>query len=117
MAPVPSSDKASPVIWRGRTSGDMVELSIWECAARSERNTVNQQPWAVVLAGGDGTRLRALTRFIAGDDRPKQFCALYGGRTLLAQTRSRLTPAISPERTLFTVVKAHERFYRDELAD
>jgi len=71
----------------------------------------------VVLAGGDGTRLRSLTRFITGEDRPKQFCRLYGGRTLLAQTRSRLAPAISPERTLYTVVKAHERFYADELTD
>ena len=77
----------------------------------------HQQTWAVVLAGGDGTRLRSLTRFIVGEDRPKQFCRLYGGRTLLAQTRSRLAPAISPERTLYTVVKAHERFYEDELAD
>jgi len=77
----------------------------------------HQHTWAVVLAGGDGTRLRSLTRFITGEDRPKQFCRLYGGRTLLAQTRSRLAPAISPERTLYTVVKAHERFYADELAD
>jgi len=30
--------------------------------------------WAVILAGGDGTRLRSFTRHIAGDDRPKQFC-------------------------------------------
>ena len=78
---------------------------------------MNQEAWAVVLAGGDGTRLRPLTRLIAGEDRPKQFCPLYGGRTLLAQTRSRLARAIAPERTLFTVVKAHERFYADELAD
>src|SRR5580692_7856690 len=78
---------------------------------------LNHQVWAVVLAGGDGTRLQSLTRLIAGEDRPKQFCRLHGGRTLLAQTRSRLAPAISPERTLFTVVKAHERFYTDELAD
>jgi len=77
----------------------------------------HQHTWAVVLAGGDGTRLRSLTRFITGEDRPKQFCRLYGGRTLLAQTRSRLAPAISPERTLYTVVKAHERFYADELTD
>jgi len=77
----------------------------------------HQQAWAVVLAGGDGTRLRSLTRMLAGEDRPKQFCRLYGGRTLLAQTRARLAPAISPERTLFTVVKAHERFYKEELAD
>ncbi|MBZ5677577.1 MAG: hypothetical protein LAP61_25315 [Acidobacteriia bacterium] len=75
------------------------------------------QSWAVVLAGGDGTRLRALTRSIAGEDRPKQFCRLYGARTLLAQTRSRLARAISPERTLYSVVKAHERFYAAELAD
>lgn len=77
----------------------------------------HQQAWAVVLAGGDGTRLQAFTRLIAGEDRPKQFCRLYGGRTLLAQTRSRLAPAISPERTLFSVVKHHERFYAEELAD
>jgi len=61
--------------------------------------------------------LKSLTRLIAGEDRPKQFCRLYGDGTLLAQTRSRLAPAISPERTLFTVVKHHERFYAGELAD
>jgi mannose-1-phosphate guanylyltransferase len=77
----------------------------------------HQHEWAVVLAGGDGTRLRSLTRLIAGEDTPKQFCRLYGGQTLLAQTRSRLAPAVSPERTLFTVVKAHEKFYREELVD
>ncbi len=90
----------------------MVELM------RSENQRVNRQKaWAVVLAGGDGTRLRSFTRSITGDDRPKQFCPLYGGRTLLAHTRARLAPAISPERTLFTVVKHHENFYADELAD
>src|SRR2546427_1859783 len=31
---------------------------------------------AVVLAGGDGTRLRSLTWQLAGDDRPKQICHL-----------------------------------------
>lgn len=33
----------------------------------------------IILAGGDGTRLRSLTRRLTGDDRPKQFCALLGG--------------------------------------
>jgi len=73
--------------------------------------------WAVVLAGGDGTRLRSLTQLISGEDRPKQFCKVYGGKTLLAQTRARLARAIHPERTAFVLVKSHERFYKSELAD
>src|ERR1700722_12826680 len=76
-----------------------------------------QHQWAVVLAGGDGTRLQSLTRMIAGENRPKQFCRFYGSRTLLAHTRSRLARVISPDQTLFAVVKNHERFYADELVD
>jgi mannose-1-phosphate guanylyltransferase len=78
---------------------------------------LNQHVWAVVLAGGDGTRLRSLTQLISGEDRPKQFCSLFGGKTLLAQTRARLVRAIHPERTAFVVVKSHEKFYKQELAD
>jgi len=73
--------------------------------------------WAVVLAGGDGTRLRSLTRLVSGEERPKQYYPLYGGETLLAQTRARLARAIHPERTAFAVLKAHEKFYGRELAD
>ena len=51
--------------------------------------------WAVLLAGGDGTRLRDLTVRIAGDDRPKQFCPIIGPESLLRQTRARLDPLFS----------------------
>jgi len=72
---------------------------------------------AVVLAGGDGTRLRSLTWQLAGDDRPKQFCHLLSAETLLAATRRRARRLIAPG-SLFTVVtRKHERFYRPELAD
>jgi hypothetical protein len=37
--------------------------------------------WAVILAGGDGTRLRSFTRAITGDERPKQFAPVIGGQT------------------------------------
>jgi mannose-1-phosphate guanylyltransferase len=87
-------------------------------SADRKGNLLNQQQvWAVVLAGGDGTRLRSLTQLISGEDRPKQFCQVYGGQTLLAQTRTRLARAIHPERTAYVVVKTHEKFYRSELAD
>jgi len=74
-------------------------------------------PWAVILAGGSGSRLRPLTRLIVGDDRPKQFCPVFGSTTLLAQTRTRLQPLAPPERTLFVVLKAHETFYQSDLED
>jgi mannose-1-phosphate guanylyltransferase len=72
---------------------------------------------AIVLAGGDGTRLRPLTRRLAGDDRPKQFCALLGRETLLEQTRRRAARLVAPERTLVSVTHSHEPYYRSELGD
>lgn len=76
-----------------------------------------RQRWAVILAGGDGFRLRPLTRIIAGDDRPKQFCPVLGGETLLDQTRRRTSLLIPPERTLVVLTRAHERFYAPRVAD
>jgi mannose-1-phosphate guanylyltransferase len=71
--------------------------------------------WGVILAGGDGTRLRPLTHAISDDDQPKQFCPLLGGRTLLAQTRFRIGGSIDPSRILFALTRKHERFYAAEL--
>ena len=67
--------------------------------------------WAVILAGGDGTRLRALTRRISGDDRPKQFCPVLGGDTLLDQTRHRAARLVDPDRTLFLLTRTHAPYY------
>ncbi len=73
--------------------------------------------WAVLLAGGDGTRLRGLTVRIVGDNRPKQFCPVVGAESLLRQTRARLDPLFSGDRQVFVVTRAHERYYSKELAD
>jgi mannose-1-phosphate guanylyltransferase len=73
--------------------------------------------WAVVLAGGDGTRLQSLTLKIAGDSRPKQFCSIFGGESLLAQTRARLESLFHVDRELFMVTRAHETYYREELRE
>ena len=71
--------------------------------------------WGVILAGGDGTRLQPLTRLACGDNRPKQFCPLLGGETLLAYTRQRISRAVGPDRVLFVLTKKHEPFYKEEL--
>lgn len=73
--------------------------------------------WALILAGGDGVRLRALTRHLVGDERPKQFCALLGQRTLLDQTRDRVRLAVPTERTLLVLSRSHARFYDPLIAD
>jgi mannose-1-phosphate guanylyltransferase len=44
---------------------------------------------ALLLAGGDGTRLRELTNQIAGAPIPKQYCRLLQGSSLLEATISR----------------------------
>lgn len=72
--------------------------------------------WGVILAGGDGMRLRSLTRRIAGDDRPKQFCAVLGNASLLRQTRNRVSRILPGRRTLLVLNAMHERFYAGEVA-
>ncbi len=68
--------------------------------------------FAVILAGGEGSRLRTLTRSITGDDRPKQFCPIIGGQTLLDHTRKRVALSVARDKTFTVVTESHERFYQ-----
>lgn len=79
-------------------------------ATRNDLNADNNE-WAVILAGGDGTRLKSLTRKIAGDERPKQFCAVLGAATLLEETHRRTALQLARARTLYVVNRAHRPFY------
>ena len=65
-------------------------MPISECAGERDPTADLDHRWGVILAGGDGKRLLPLTRRIAGDDRPKQFCSVFGNETLLDQTRKRV---------------------------
>jgi len=70
--------------------------------------------WGLILAGGDEVRLRTLTRLICGDERPKQFCPLFGGRTLLEQTLQRSERIIPQEQILVSLTGHHSKWYSRE---
>jgi mannose-1-phosphate guanylyltransferase len=72
----------------------------------------DRERWGLVLAGGQGLRLRRLTRVLAGDERPKQFCQLLGNETLLERARRRAALEIPPARIVVSLMRGHERFYR-----
>jgi mannose-1-phosphate guanylyltransferase len=76
---------------------------------------MQREVWSIVLAGGEGRRLRALTTLRSGVTVPKQFCSLAGGPSLLAETLQRAFGLGSRERTLVVVSEHHRPFWRDQL--
>lgn len=80
-----------------------------------QTGTAVSDVWGIVLAGGDGARLLSLTKFIAGESSPKQFCAVSGGRTLLGETLARIAPLFPPERTVVVGNRAHAGYLRREV--
>jgi mannose-1-phosphate guanylyltransferase len=75
------------------------------------------QPWAIVLAAGEGSRLSGLTTDAAGCVVPKQFCSLRGGRSLLGDAIERAR-SFAPSRQIVVVVAAHHRrFWERDLED
>lgn len=70
--------------------------------------------YAVILAGGGGTRLWPLSR----PERPKPFLRLIGDRTLLRATFERVLPAVAGPADIAVVVdRRHAALVRDELPE
>ena len=70
--------------------------------------------WAIVLAGGQGARLRPLVERIHSDDRPKQYAVLVGERSLLRQTLDRSALVIPAERTVTVTTRSHSAYFASE---
>jgi mannose-1-phosphate guanylyltransferase len=66
--------------------------------------------WGILLAGGDGVRLKEFVRERVGTEAPKQFCAFVGTRTMLERTVRRAGLLIPMER-LVVIGTAHHGPY------
>lgn len=72
--------------------------------------------WALVLAAGEGSRLRSLTTTTSGVPVPKQFCSFDGGASLLEEALQRTRGIASPARTCAVVAAGHRRWWTRQLA-
>jgi mannose-1-phosphate guanylyltransferase len=72
--------------------------------------------WALVLAAGEGSRLKALTMTPAGAHVPKQFCSLFGGPSLMDEALSR-AESVAPRTRVCAIVAAQHRRWWERLPE
>lgn len=73
--------------------------------------------WVVVLAGGEGQRVRAFTRDALGQPAPKQFCCFGSDRSLVRRALDRARRLTAAERIVVVVSDNQRRWWEVELTD
>jgi mannose-1-phosphate guanylyltransferase len=68
--------------------------------------------WALILAGGEGTRLQSLTTTAAGIAIPKQFCSFGGEASLLHDALRRAQTIAIPAHTCAVVSEHHRSWWQ-----
>lgn len=77
--------------------------------------TERDRTWAVILAGGEGTRLSSLTSALYGQPMPKQFAALDGARSMLQATVARVEQIVPRDRIIVVIGPKHTALARAQL--
>ncbi len=71
--------------------------------------------WSIILAGGEGNRIRPFIQGWLGRHRPKQYCTFVGTRSLLQHTLERALRLAPEERTLVVIDRSHQQFAEPQL--
>ena len=66
--------------------------------------------WSIILAGGNGERLKPMVQRWLGRHRPKQYCTFIGTRSMFQHTLDRSDRIVPPERRVAIIARDH----RDE---
>ncbi len=85
--------------------------------ARPESGDSGGNVYAVVLAGGAGTRLQGFVRQVLGGERPKQFCRIVGTRSMLRHTWDRAARVVGPARIVTVITAGQEPYVWEEAPD
>jgi mannose-1-phosphate guanylyltransferase len=81
--------------------------------ARAERSGL----WSIVLAGGEGQRVRPLVERWLKRHQPKQYCAFMGRRSMLEHTLERADIMVAPEKHRIVINRAHADYALPQLSD
>lgn len=71
----------------------------------------NTSLWTIVLAGGEGTRMRPLIERWLGTFRPKQYCTFVGTRSMLQHTLDRATSLTEPDNVVTVIGNGHQSYF------
>ena len=65
--------------------------------------------WSIVLAGGEGERLKPLVQRWLGRHKPKQYCTFIGTRSMLQHTLDRSDRIVAPEQRVTVIAREHQQ--------
>lgn len=85
--------------------------------ANRSGGAAGSRTFALVLAGGSGTRMAQLTNSADGRALPKQYWSLYSGRSLLGDALARARALVPAARTFVVVASEHREHWQRELRD
>lgn len=78
---------------------------------------MHESTWSILLAGGEGTRLRGLSLDACGRHCPKQFAAFGRGPSLLRRSVERAAGLVPRSRIVAVVTEAQREWWATELDD
>ena len=73
--------------------------------------------WAIILAGGDGIRLREYLKTNRNIDRPKQFANIVGTHSMLRHTIERVKRIVPLQRMRIVVNSQHLKYVHTEIPE
>ncbi len=77
----------------------------------------NRGPWSIILAGGEGERIKPFIMRWLKRHKPKQYCAFVGTRSMLQHTLARADRLSTRERQLTVIRRTHLHDARLQLAE